>query len=61
MIMAFLTSSGCGLITTKRIATTAGKYVAEKTYEKFKEDREQNKRQEDREQRVERASHEETR
>ena len=56
---AFLALPGCGLITTKKVATTAGKYVAKKTYEKFKEDREQRKSQEEREQPVEQTSHQE--
>ena len=55
---SLLASSGCGFITTKRIATTAGKYVAKKAYEKYKEDREERKYREQ-EQRVEQASYEE--
>lgn len=51
-----LSPSGCAFLTTKRIATMAGKHVAKMGYEKFKEDRKEKKQQE---QRVEQASYEE--
>lgn len=58
LVASFLIPSGCAFLTTKRVATMAGKHVVKKGYEKFKEDREEKKRQEQ-EQRIERTSHEE--
>ncbi|HKQ47656.1 MAG TPA: hypothetical protein VJZ71_06280 [Phycisphaerae bacterium] len=55
---SLLASTGCAFFTTKRVATTVGKHVVKKGYEKFKEDREEKKRQEQ-EQRVEQTSYEE--
>lgn len=43
---SFLTPSGCAFFTAKRVAMMAGKHVAKKGYEKFKEDREAKERQE---------------
>jgi uncharacterized protein YxeA len=54
---SLLASSGCAFFTTKRIVTTAGKYVAKKAYEEYKEDREEKDRQEQGE-RVEQTSYE---
>lgn len=55
---SLLSPSGCAFLTTKRIATMAGKHVAKKGYEKFKEDREEKKHQ-DQEERIERTSYDE--
>ena len=41
-----LVDGGCGLLTTRNVATFAAKEVGKKAYEKFKEDREEQNRDE---------------
>ena len=60
LIALFLAPSGCAFFTAERVAIMAGKHVAKKTYENWKEEREEKNRRE-REQRVEQTSHEEPR